>query len=108
MRAPVPDDDPLTRSLTAGAREEGRAEGFAEGRADGRTSGCGAGRRAERADAVRALLRARGIEPAAGFADEPGLLAGAPLETLMAAALACTDEADFRRRLRGPSARPPP
>ena len=101
-----PDDDPLTRSLTAGAREEGRAEGFAEGRADGRTSGCGAGRRAERADAVRALLRARGIEPAAGFADEPGLLAGAPLETLMAAALACTDEADFRRRLRDPSARP--
>ena len=86
-----PDDDPLTRSLTASAREEGRA------------SGCGAGRRA---DAVRALLRARGIEPAAGFADEPGLLAGAPLETLMAAALACTDEADFRRRLRDPSARP--
>ena len=103
-----PDDDPLTRSLTTSAREEGRAEGFAEGRVDGRTSGCGAGRRAERADAVRALLRARGIEPAASFADEPELLAGAPLETLMAAALACTDEADFHRRLRGPSARPPP
>ena len=94
-----PEDDPLTRSLTASAREEGRAEG--------RASGCGAGRRAERADAVRALLRARGIEPAAGLADEPGLLAGQSLGTLMAAALACTDEADFRRRLREPSAGPP-
>ena len=90
-----PEDDPLTRSLTASAREEGRA------------SGCGAGRRAERADAVRALLRARGIEPPAGFTDEPGLLAGQSLETLMAAALACTDEADFRRRLRDLPARPP-
>ena len=99
-----PDDDPLTRSLTASAREEGRSEGLAAGRA----SGCGAGRRAERADAVCALLRARGIEPAAGFADEPELFAEAPLETLMAAALACADEADFRRRLRDPSARPPP
>lgn len=63
---------------------------------------------AERADAVRALLRARGIEPAAGFTDEPDLLVGASLETLMAAALACADEADFRRRLREPSAGPPP
>lgn len=95
-----PEDDPLTRSVTASAREEGRAEG--------RASGCGAGRRAERADAVRALLRARGIDPTAGLADEPGLLAGQSLGTLMAAALACTDEADFRRRLREPSARPPP
>ncbi len=99
-----PDDDPLTRSLTASAREEGRSEGLAEGRA----SGCGAGRRAERADAVCALLLARGIEPAAGFADEPALLAEAPLETLMAAALACADEADFRRRLREQAAWPPP
>ena len=119
-----PDDDPLTRSLTASAREEGRtegftdgrsegftdgrSEGFTEGRAEGRTAGCRGGRLAERVDAVRALLRSRGIEPAAGFPDEPELLAAPSLETVMAAALACTDEADFRRRLRDPSAPPPP
>ena len=135
-----PDDDPLTRSLTASAREEGRTEGFTdgrsegftegrtegftegrtegftegrtegftEGRTEGRTAGCRGGRLAERVDAVRALLRSRGIEPAAGFADEPELLAAPSLETVMAAALACTGEADFRRRLRDPSAPPPP
>lgn len=89
-----PDDDPLTRSLNAAAREEGRAEGRA------------AGRLTERVDAVREVLRARGIEPEADFAGEPELLAAPPLETVMAAALACTDEADFRRRLRDPSSRP--
>ena len=81
-----PDDDPLTRSLTASAREEGRLS--------------------ERVAAVREVLRARGIEPSADFAEHPDLLATPSLETVMAAALACTDEADFRRRLRDPSARP--
>ena len=101
-----PDDDPLTRSLTASAREEGRAEGHAEGHAEGWASGCTAGRLAERVEAVRAVLRARGIEPEVDFAEAPDLLAAPSLETVMAAALACTDEADFRRRLRDPSARP--
>ena len=135
-----PDDDPLTRSLTANARTEGRSEGFtegrsegftegrtegfaegrsggftdgrsegcAEGRLEGRASGCRAGRLAERVEAVRELLRSRGIEPAAGFAEEPELLAAPPLEAVLAAALACTDETDFRRRLRDHSAPPPP
>ena len=127
-----PDDDPLTRSLTASARKEGRSEGFTdgrsegftdgrsegftegrsegftEGRAEGRTAGCRGGRLAERVDAVRAVLRSRGIEPAAGFAEEPELLAAPPLEAVLAAALACTDEADFRRRLHDPSAHPLP
>ena len=74
-----PEDDPLTRSLSAAARAEGRAEG--------------------RADAVRAVLRARGVPTDTGFAADPGLLAGVGLETLMAAAQACTDEEDFRRRI---------
>ena len=55
---------------------------------------------------MREVLRARGIEPDADFVEEPELLAAASLEVVMAAALACTDEADFRRRLRDPSARP--
>ena len=106
-----PDDDPLTRSLTASAREEGRAEGHTEGRAEGhaegRASGCTAGRLAERVAAVREVLRARGIEPDADFAEEPELLAAPPLEAVVAAALACTDVEDFRRRLRDSSAPPP-
>ena len=83
-----PDDDPLTRSLTASAREEGRL--------------------AERVATVCEMLRARDIEPDADFAAEPELLAAPPLKTVVAAALACTDAADFRRRLRDPSVLPSP
>ena len=79
-----PEDDPITRSLNARARAEGRAEGSEEGRL------------AERAEAVLATLRARGIRD---FAADPELFAGLGIETLMAAALACTDEADFRQRI---------
>ena len=99
-----PEDDPLTRSLTASARDEGRSEGFSEGRseglAEGRSAGCTAGRLAERVEAVRAVLRSRGIDPSADFAEEPELLATPSLEAVVAAALSCTDAADFRRRLR--------
>ena len=70
-----PEDDPLTRSLNAKARA------------------------AERAQAVLATLRARGIHPGADFAANPERFAGLGLETLMTAALACSDEADFRRRI---------
>ena len=70
-----PEDDPLTRSLNAKARAEGHAE------------------------AVLATLRARGIDTGADLAADPERFAGLGLETLMAAALACTDEADFRRRI---------
>ena len=70
-----PEDDPLTRSLSAKARAEGHAE------------------------AVLATLRARDIHPGADFAADPERFDGLGLETLMTAALACTDEADFRRRI---------
>ena len=76
-----PEDDPLTRSLGAAARAEGRAEGWAE--------------------AVCAVLRARGVPTAPGFAADPGLFAGVGLDALMAAAQTCTDEEDFRRRIAG-------
>ena len=70
-----PADDPLTRSLNAKARA------------------------AERAEAVRAVLRARGIPVSVDFAGDRERFAGLGLGVLMAAAQACTDEADFRRRI---------
>ena len=98
-----PEDDPLTRSLNARARTEGRTEGWAEGRmegrAEGRAEGNEEGRRSGRAEVVLAMLRARGIDPGADFAADPDLFAGLRLDTLMAAALACTDEEDFRQRI---------
>ena len=86
-----PEDDPITRSLNATARAEGRTEGRVEGRSEGRAEG--------RMEAVLAILRARGIHPVADLAAEPERLAGLGLDTLTDAALACTDEADFRRRI---------
>ena len=52
-----------------------------------------------RAEAVVAALRARGIEVSDAFAANQEFFAGHPIETLMTAALACTGESDFRRRL---------
>ena len=71
----IPEDDPLTRSLSSRARAEGHAE------------------------AVLAVLRTRGIDTA-GLAEDAGLLTRCSLDASMAAALGCTGEADFRRRLR--------
>ena len=84
-----PEDDPLVGS--------GESDGAGTGpmpRAM-RTAGSG------RLEAVAAALRARGIEVAGDFARDDGRLAGHPIESLMAAALACTGEADFRRRIGG-------
>ena len=71
----IPEDDPLTRSLSSRARAEGHAE------------------------AVLAVLRTRGIDTA-GLAEDAGLLTRCSLDASMAAALGCAGEADFRRRLR--------
>ena len=76
-----PEDDPLSQTLIREGEEKGRRE--------------------ERAATVRGLLRARGIEVGPAFGEEVVALAGeAPAEALTAAALACTDEADFLRRVR--------
>ena len=93
-----PDHDPLSRSLRAEARTEGRAEGEATGYGRGRAEGIETGQLA----AVLALLRTRGIATDPALAADRGRLTGASLETLMAAAMACTDEADFRRRIAAP------
>ena len=80
-----PDDHPAARSL--------RAEGEAEGREKGRAEGW--------AKAVRRMLLSRGITVSDGFpADVPGF-AESPDGVVMAAALACDSDDDFRVRIRG-------
>ena len=82
-----PDDDPMLRSLRGQSRMEGRAEGRTEGRVEGR------------AGMVRAMLSSRGIGVSESFpADVPGF-AESPEDVVVAAALACGSERDFRARI---------
>ena len=87
-----PEDDPLLGGLLGRERAEGRAAGRAEGRAAGRAEG--------QADLVRSVLRERGIPVPVSFAGRAAETVDAGRGARMAAAaLACTDEADFWRRL---------
>ena len=86
-----PEDDPLMGSHSAKVRTKGRAEGRREGLVQGRSEMLAAN--------VLTVLRARGIEAALDATEDRALLGGLSSETLMAAALECTDAADFRRRL---------
>ena len=74
-----PDDDPLMRSQNARARTEGHALGHME--------------------AVVQVLETRGIAVTLDGMKNREILGGLPGEDLLAAALACTDAADFRRRV---------
>ena len=76
----TPDDDPLMRSMSTKLRAQGQALG--------------------RMELVAVALGAKGIEVASDFAQYRTLLAGLPIERLKEAVLACTSEADFRRRIR--------
>ena len=71
-----PEDDPLMRSMSARVQAQGRME------------------------LVAVALCAKGIEVASDFPHDRTLLAGLPIERLKEAVLACTSEADFRRRIR--------
>ena len=82
-----PEDDPLMRSLSAGSPEKGYARGYREGLILGRI------------EAVAQVLEARGIASALDAAEDRVLLGGLSSNSLMAAALACTDADDFRRRI---------
>ena len=75
------------RSLSAGSREKGFARGYREGLILGRI------------EAVAQVLEARGIASALDAAEDGVLLGGLSSDALMAAALACTDAVDFRRRI---------
>ena len=70
-----PDDDPLLRSQ--------RRQGFERGRAEAR------------AEMVRQMLQSRGIEVSPDFPAGAAALATASEAVLVAAAFACTDQADF-------------
>ena len=98
-----PEDDPLMRSHSAQMRAEGRAEGHREGRAEGRregrAEGHGEGVAQGHMNAVAQVLEARGIAVALDAAENRELVGGVPGDALIAAALACTDAADFRRRV---------
>ena len=84
-----PDDDPISRSLILEGAARGRAQGHREGEARGRAA------------MVRELLRSRGVATGPDFEAALQALADqTPAEALTAAALACTDEADFLRRIR--------
>ncbi len=54
------------------------------------------GRTQELAAAVTSILAARGLSVPGGLSEA---VAGVPRDTVVAAALACADAADFRRRL---------
>ena len=99
------------REGRAEGHREGRAEGHREGHAEGRRGGHAEGRRGGLAEGrgemlaenVLAVLNARGIAVARGPAalrDLLGPLSSDTADAVMAAALACTDEADFGRRVR--------
>ena len=79
-----PEDDPLMRSLSAGGYAQGYREGLILGRIE----------------AVAQVLEARGIASALDAVEDRALLEGLTNDALMEAALACTDQADFRRRVR--------
>ena len=74
-----PEDDPFTRTISLKAQAKGHADGHM--------------------DAVADLLVSRGIELTVELAQYRALCGGVPGKTVMGAALACTDESDFRRRL---------
>ena len=105
-----PEDDPFTRSISRRAEARGDARGYArgreegwdEGRAEGDAKGYERGQEEALAATVRAVLAGRGVEAALDSAEDRELIGALPVETLMAAALACTGEADFRRRVREP------
>ena len=87
-----PEDDPLSRSLI----REGEATGFARGQSEGEARG----RREERVAMARAVLRSRGVAMSLKLDEElPALAGDTSAEALTAAALACTDAADFFRRV---------
>ena len=91
-----PEDDPITRSVS----EKAEVKGYARGRKEGHDEGRNEGRREMLAANVLAVLKARGIEAAPDFTEDRDLFSGLSGDALMAAAMACTGEVDFRRRVR--------
>ena len=87
-----PEDDPLMRSQSARARTKAHAQGHREGLAEGRSEMLAAN--------VLTVLKVRGVAVARDPTELRELLGALSGDAAMAAALACTDAADFRRRVR--------
>ena len=88
----TPQHDPLMASESARVRARSHAQGHREGRAQGHAEG--------HMDAVSDVLASRGIELTGEMTKYRELCSAIPGAVVVAAALACTDEADFRRRIR--------
>ena len=80
----------------ARGREEGRVQGREEGRARGREEGLARGREEGRAQTAVSILRSRGLAVSERLAAQ---ITGEDPDVLIAAALACRDEADLLARL---------
>ena len=78
---------------------QGHQEGHAQGHQEGHAQGHGKGLAQGYMNAVVRILEVRGIAVALDAAEDRELLGGLSEDALMAAALACTDAADFRRRV---------
>ena len=83
-----PEDDPMTRSIS----REAAAKGYVKGRTEGRTEGARA--------AVLQVLESRGIAVSDSLPRHLAEVGDISDAVLVNAALACRDEADFRRRIR--------
>ena len=88
------------REGVAEGHREGRAEGHREGRAEGHGEGIAEGGIEMLAANVLVVLKARSIAVARDRSELRELLGAVSGDVAMAAALACTDAADFRRRVR--------
>ena len=85
------EDDPLMRSVLL--------TGYGEGYATSYRKAFEEARRQAIVECARATLHVRGIEVSSQVLEERQLLAEFPIDRLMAAAVACTGEADFLRRI---------
>ena len=94
-----PEDDPLMRSQSARVRTKAHAQGRREGHVHGHREGLAEGRIEMLAANVLAVLKARGIAVASDPMELRELLGAQSGDAALAAALACTDAADFRRRV---------
>ena len=91
----TPEDDPLMRSHSVRARMQAHAQDHREGHAQGRREGLVQGYM----NAAIQVLEARGIAAPLDAVDDRTLPEELLMDALMEAALACTDAADFRRRV---------
>ena len=104
----TPQHNPLMASESARAQarghaqghREGRAQGHREGHAEGRAEGYAESHAEGHMDAVADILASRGIELTLDMTKHRELCSGIPGTVVVAAALACTSETDFRRRIR--------